>query len=74
MPVVKRFGGFLIAMYFEDHSPPHVHVVTPDTEALVSIAEGEIFAGAIPAKFRRQALTWIASNREALMTLWEDYR
>ena len=74
MPVVKRFGGFLIAMYFEDHNPPHVHVVWPDDEAFVAIVDGEVLAGAIPAKFRRKALDWIAENREMLMTLWTKYQ
>ena len=74
MPVVKRFGGFLIAMYFEDHNPPHVHVVTPDDEAFVSIADGEIFQGALPVKFRKTALKWIAANKDELMKLWTQYQ
>ena len=74
MPVIKRFAGFLIAMYFEDHNPPHVHVVTPDSEAFVAIADGEILAGSIPAKFRRKALDWIDGNRDMLMRLWKQYQ
>ena len=58
-------------MYFEDHNPPHVHVVTRDSEAFVAISDGEILAGSIPAKFRRQALNWIAGNREMLVALWD---
>jgi hypothetical protein len=72
MPPIKNFGGFWIVMYFHDHNPPHVHVVSADFEALVSIADSVVFRGSIPAKFRRLALDWIAENREALLTKWEQ--
>lgn len=32
MPVLFDAGSYVIAMYFEDHNPPHVHVVGPDFE------------------------------------------
>ena len=72
MPPLKNFGGFRIVMYFEDHNPPHVHVVPADFEALVSIADGIVFRGSIPPRFRSVALTWIERNREALLAKWEQ--
>lgn len=74
MPTLKDFGGFAIVMYFRDHKPPHVHVVTPDESALVAIADCAIFAGTIDAKFREDALDWIANNRAMLMTKWAEYQ
>jgi hypothetical protein len=72
MPPLKDFGGFRIVMYFEDHNPPHVHVVAADFEALVSIADGAIFRGSIPAKFRQAAQVWIEANRKALLAKWQE--
>jgi hypothetical protein len=74
MPVIQRFDGFVIRMYFEDHNPPHVHVVGPDFEALVSIGDLAVFAGAIPPKFDREALGWIAANKSSLLVKWEEMR
>ena len=71
MPVIQRFNGFVIRMYFADHNPPHVHVVRTDFEAWVSIGDQIVFEGEIPARFRREALDWIAANAEMLMTEWE---
>ena len=62
MPVLFDAGSYVIAMYFEDHNPPHVHVVGPDFEGLVSIRETAVIRGAIPARFLRQALVWIAEE------------
>jgi len=74
MPTIKDFGSFRISIFFEDHNPPHVHVIGPDFHALVSIAGAEIIRGAIPARHRRRALRWIGQNRLALTACWNDYQ
>lgn len=74
MPPLKDFGSFRIVMYFEDHNPPHVHVVSADFEALVAIEDGTVFRGSIPGRHRRSALTWIATNRDFLLEKWELLR
>jgi hypothetical protein len=73
VPTIKNFGSFRISIFFEDHNPPHVHVIAPNFHALVAIANAEIIRGEIPARHRRRALRWIAQNRERLMVLWNDY-
>jgi hypothetical protein len=74
MPPIKDFGGYRIVMYFEDHNPPHVHVVSPNFEALVSIRDGMVFRGSIPATARRKTLAWIEANREVLLAMWEQHQ
>ena len=39
MPTLKRFGAISLRMYADDHRPPHFHIVGPDFEVLVSLAE-----------------------------------
>jgi hypothetical protein len=70
MPVLYNAGSYVIAMYFEDHNPPHVHVVGPDFEGLVAIGGLVVFRGSIPSKFSREALKWIDENREMLLGKW----
>ena len=60
-------------MYFEDHNPPHVHVVARDFEALVTIREGSVIAGALPDRHRVTALGWIRANRKMLLEKWDEY-
>lgn len=72
MPVLQRFGGFVIRMYFADHNPPHVHVVGPDFEALVSVADLAVMEGKLPVKFSREALDWVAANKTFLLLKWEE--
>jgi hypothetical protein len=73
MPTIARFSGYSIVMYFEDHNPPHVHIVARDFEALVAIRDGSAIRGEVPGKFRVVALTWIRENREMLLEKWDAY-
>jgi hypothetical protein len=74
MPTIKDFGSFRISMYFEDHNPPHVHVIGPGFYALVAIADARILRGAIPARHRKRAQKWMAENQQALFELWDQYQ
>ncbi|MDZ4740995.1 MAG: DUF4160 domain-containing protein [Alphaproteobacteria bacterium] len=53
MPTIRQFGEFRITMYFEDHNPPHFHVVSPAQEVVIEIATPTVMAGPLaPAKLR----------------------
>jgi hypothetical protein len=72
MPTIKDFGGFKITMYFEDHNPPHFHVVSPTQAVVVEIATLTVFAGTIKAPQLREALEWAEANKELLEQKWND--
>ena len=73
MPTLARFAGFEIAMYFEDHNPPHVHVVGRTFEMLMAIRDGRILQGEAPARVRRASAAWIAENRAMLLIKWDEF-
>ena len=37
VPEISRFFGIIIAMFYDDHSPPHFHVRYGDQKAIVAI-------------------------------------
>jgi hypothetical protein len=37
MPEISRFFGIVIAMYYNDHAPPHFHVRYGQQKALIAI-------------------------------------
>ena len=45
MPEVSRFFGIIIAMYYNDHSPPHFHAKYGDDQASLRIDNGAILEG-----------------------------
>ena len=44
MPVLSRFYGITIRMYFQqsEHNPPHFHAIYGDDMAAISIKDGKI--------------------------------
>lgn len=59
-------------MYFDDHNPPHFHVLARDGAAQVRIDTLEVMqmSGKIDV---REALGWAAGNRALLETKWDEY-
>lgn len=73
MPTVADFGAFRIVMYFDDHNPPHVHVVGPDFAAKLRLSDQEVIAGNIPGKVEKRAARYVAENIIQLARLWDRY-
>jgi len=44
-PVIARFNGIVIKMYFRQrgHNPPHIHAIYGDYMGMFSISDGEMF-------------------------------
>lgn len=70
MPVISRFLGVIIAMYWDDHSPPHFHAKYGSYEITVNILTG-IVEGRFPKRALRHVLEWHELHKEELMEDWE---
>ena len=73
MPVLSRFYGIVIRMYFiqAEHNPPHIHAIYGDDIAEVAIKNGEILDGHLPPKALSMVREWIEINKEDLLSIWE---
>lgn len=50
MPELSRFFGMIIAMYYNDHSPPHFHAKYGGEQASIRIDHGVILESALGAR------------------------
>ena len=71
MPRISAFYGIVIAMYFDDHSPPHFHAKYGEHEAQILIATGEILHGSLPRRALNLVQEWTELRHEALVHNWE---
>ncbi len=71
MPVISRFYGIEIRMYFDDHNPPHFHVIYGKQEAMISILELKMMEGNLSKRATMLTIEWALQHREALMENWE---
>jgi hypothetical protein len=72
MPTLQRFGAVSIRMYADDHRPPHFHIVGPDFQVVVRIADLAITAGTARRNQIADAMAWAAQHREMLALKWVE--
>jgi hypothetical protein len=74
MPRISVFFGIVIAMYYNDHVPPHFHATYAEHEAEVAIQSLELLHGSLPRRALAMVLEWAAVRRKELRANWEDAR
>lgn len=73
MPVLARFYGIVIRMYFlqKEHNPPHIHAIYNEDMAAVDFVTGTVLEGYLPPKALSMVREWIAIHRKELKEIWE---
>lgn len=54
-----------------EHNPPHIHVYYHEYSSTVSIPDGELLSGEIPAKKLRLVQAWIELHSDELIANWK---
>lgn len=73
VPTLARLDGITIAMFYNDHPPPHVHIRGSGRNERVRIADGTLLPGSeLPGAELKRVATWVEANRVVLMAAWED--
>lgn len=68
MPILSRFYGITIRMYFQqsEHNPPHIHALYGDDIAAIEILEGNL-----PPKALAMVREWTELHKNALLQIWK---
>lgn len=72
MPVLSRFYGVIIRMYFQqaEHNPPHIHAIYDEDVAVIDIQENKIIEGQLPSKVLTMVKKWVLIHRCELLDIW----
>ena len=73
MPVLSRFYGIIIRMYFQqsEQNPPHIHAIYGEDMAAICIQTGEVLEGHLPPKALAMVQEWISIHKSDLLQMWE---
>ncbi len=73
MPVISRFYGMVIKMYFQqsEHNPPHFHVVYGEYVGIIDIRTLEMLEGDLPSKALSLIKEWAEKHQDDLMKIWD---
>lgn len=70
MPSISSFYGVIIYMYFNEHNPPHFHVIYNEYKAVISINDGAI-TGSLPRRALNMVYEWLDIHKDELLHNWE---
>ena len=71
MPVIARFYGILIKMYFREHGLPHFHAIYGEFIGVFELGTLEMAEGDLPIRAQRLVREWAEHYRDDLRRMWE---
>lgn len=72
MPVISRFYGIVIKMFFKpkEHEPAHIHAIYDEYVGIFDIHTYEMTMGDLPLHAQRLVKEWLRTNSSALIEMW----
>ncbi len=70
MPIISRFFGIAVALFWNDHVPPHFHARYGEHEAIVNIENG-LSEGYLPPRAMALVQEWRKLHVKELEEDWE---
>jgi len=70
MPEISRFFGIIIAMFYDDHAPPHFHVRYGEQKAIIAIDTLTILRGELAPRAYGLVMEWASLHQEELSEDW----
>ncbi|MBF0105827.1 MAG: DUF4160 domain-containing protein [Deltaproteobacteria bacterium] len=74
MPVIARFYGIFIKMYFKEHGVPHFHAVYNEFNGVFNIETLKMIEGDLPSKAKQLILEWARLYKNELKNMWKTQR
>jgi hypothetical protein len=72
MPEICRFFGIVIAIFYNEHNPPHFHARYNDQKASIRIKDLTIMEGSLPPRALGLVMEWAARHEHELLHGWEQ--
>ena len=70
MPEISRFFGIIIAMFYDDHNPPHFHVRYGEHKAAIRIDDFAVLEGYLPPRALGMVMEWAEIHKHELVADW----
>jgi len=76
VPIIARFYGIVIEMYFKEHGIPHFHAIYGEFNGVFDIQTLEMMEGDLPQRAERMVREWAERYQSDLLDIWttQKYR
>jgi hypothetical protein len=70
LPEISRFFGVIIAMFYNDHVPPHFHARYGEQRAIIAIDSLTVLSGRLSPRVLGLVMEWGAQHQDELREDW----
>jgi|TARA_B100001971_G_C18011016_1_gene442384 hypothetical protein len=71
MPVITRFYGIIIKMYFNEHGVPHFHAVYGEYNGVFELENLEMIEGDLPGRAIKMIKEWAKGYQGDMLEMWK---
>jgi hypothetical protein len=71
MPIIARFYGILVKMYFREHGVPHFHALYGEYNGVFEIETLEMIEGDLPNRAQKMVKEWAGMYKDDLLEMWK---
>lgn len=71
MPEISRFFGIIIAMFYDEHNPPHFHARYGEFKAAIRIEDFAVLEGYLPPRALGLVMEWADLHKQELLADWD---
>lgn len=71
MPIISRFFGIVIRMFFNEHAPPHFHAEYGEHRAVINIQTLVVLEGRLPPRATQLVMDWAELHQAELLRDWD---
>jgi hypothetical protein len=71
MPEIARFFGIIIALFYDDHNPPHFHARYGSEKIIVEIESLKVLEGKISPRALGLIIEWATQHQSELKADWD---
>lgn len=72
MPVIARFYGILIKLYFREHGVPHFHALYGEYNGIFEIETLNMIEGDLPQRAQKLIKEWALAYQQELKEMWKS--
>ena len=74
MPEISRFYGIVIAVFFDEHNPPHFHARYGKENVAIDMRTLRVLDGGLSPRALRMVVEWAEQHQFELLEDWEIVR
>ena len=72
MPEICRFYGIVIAIFYNEHNPPHLYAKYGSDKVSIGIDGLTISDGSLPPRAMGLVIEWATCHRKECLNVWQQ--